>query len=365
MQFTLVLTVVLVVMVIFVFLRKLRATVIPSVALPLSIIGTFGLEKLAGYSLDNLSLIALTISTGFVVDDAIVMIENIVRYIEAGEPPFEAALKGAKQIGFTVVSLSVSRIAVFIPLLFVTGIVGRLFREFAVTLSAAVVVSAVISLTLTPMMGAKLLKPEAEEDATGKDKQGHHWFYRWTERLFDGMLAWYEGGLKWVLRHRLFTLLVTVATIFLYVVTPKGLLPQQNTGVIIKATDAAQNISVPAMVERQRAVAEIARQDPDLQSVASFVGAGSVNATLNTGRMTIVLKGRNERNSNAEAIIARPRRATANLQGSRSSPRRCRTSSSTRASAARSTSTSCRMPTRPSWANGRRPSSNRCEHCRS
>ncbi len=318
-QFTLVLTVGLVVMVIFVFLRKLWATVIPSVALPLSIIGTFGLMKLAGYSLDNLSLMALTISTGFVVDDAIVMIENIVRFIEAGDPPFEAALKGAKQIGFTVVSLSVSLIAVFIPLLFMTGIVGRLFREFAMTLSAAVVVSAVISLTLTPMMCAKLLKPEEKEDATGKDKQRHNWFYRWTEGFFDGMLAWYEHGLKWVLQHQFFTLLVAagtlVATILLYVVIPKGLLPQQDTGVIIGVTDAAQNISFPAMVERQRAVAEIVRKDPDVQSVASFVGAGSVNATLNTGRMTVVLKPRKERKSNAEAIIERLRRATANVQG--------------------------------------------------
>ena len=318
-QFTLVLTVALVVMVIFVFLRKLWATVIPSVALPLSIIGTFGLMKLAGYSLDNLSLMALTISTGFVVDDAIVMIENIVRFIEAGDPPFEAALKGAKQIGFTVVSLSVSLIAVFIPLLFMTGIVGRLFREFAMTLSAAVVVSAVISLTLTPMMCAKLLKPEEKEDATGKDKQKHNWFYRWTEKFFDGMLAWYEGGLKWVLRHQFFTLLVAaatlVATIFLYVVTPKGLLPQQDTGVIIGVTDAAQNISFPAMVERQREVSEIVRKDPDVQSVASFVGAGSVNATLNTGRMTIVLKPRKERKSNAEAVIERLRHATTSVQG--------------------------------------------------
>ena len=318
-QFTLLLTVALVVMVIFVFLRKLWATVIPSVALPLSIIGTFGLMKLAGYSLDNLSLMALTISTGFVVDDAIVMIENIVRFIEAGDPPFEAALKGAKQIGFTVISLSVSLIAVFIPLLFMTGIVGRLFREFAMTLSAAVVVSAVISLTLTPMMCAKLLKPEKKEDATGKDKQRHNWFYRWTEKFFVGMLAWYEGGLKWVLRHQFFTLLVAaatlVATILLYIITPKGLLPQQDTGVIIGVTDAAQNISFTAMVERQRTVSEIVRQDPDVRSVASFVGAGSVNATLNTGRMTIVLKPRKERRSNAEAVIERLRRATAGLQG--------------------------------------------------
>ncbi len=309
-QFTLLLTVVLVVMVIFVFLRKLWATVIPSVALPLSIIGTFGLMDLAGFSLDNLSLMALTISTGFVVDDAIVMIENIVRFIEAGDPPLEAALKGARQIGFTVISLSVSLIAVFIPLLFMTGIVGRLFREFAITLSAAVVVSAVISLTLTPMMCARLLKPEAEEE--------HGRFYRWTEGFFTAMLALYERGLKWVLQNQFLTLLVAigtlVATIWLYIAIPKGLLPQQDTGIIIGVTDAAQNISFQAMLERQKAVAEVVRRDPDVASVAAFVGAGSVNPTVNAGRLTIVLKPRNSRAS-AEQIITRLRQKTGNLQG--------------------------------------------------
>ena len=318
-QFTLLLTVVLVVMVIFIFLRKLWATVIPSVALPLSIVGTFGLMKLCGFSLDNLSLMALTISTGFVVDDAIVMIENIVRFIELGDPPLEAALKGSKQIGFTVISLSVSLIAVFIPLLFMTGIVGRLFREFAITLSAAVVVSAFISLTLTPMMCAKLLKPEAQEDPTGKDHRKDNWFFRATERFFVGMLNFYEFGLKWVLRHQFFTLLVAVGTlvgtIWLYVIIPKGLLPQQDTGVIVGVTDAAQNISFQAMLERQRIVAEIVRNDPDVQSVASFVGAGSVNATINTGRLTIVLKPRQDRRANAEEIIGRLRARTASIRG--------------------------------------------------
>ena len=317
-QFTLLLTVVLVVMVIFIFLRKLWATVIPSVALPLSIVGTFGLMNLAGFSLDNLSLMALTISTGFVVDDAIVMIENIVRFIELGETPLDAALKGAKQIGFTVISLSVSLIAVFIPLLFMTGIVGRLFREFAITLSAAVVVSAFISLTLTPMMCAKLLKPEKQEDPTGKDHM-ENWFFRATERFFQGMLDFYESGLKWVFKHQLLTLLVAVGTlvgtIWLYVIIPKGLLPQQDTGVIVGVTDAAQNISFQAMLERQRIVAEIVRNDPDVQSVASFVGAGSVNATINTGRLTIVLKPRRERHANAEDIIARLREQTASIRG--------------------------------------------------
>ena len=239
-QFTLLLTVALVVMVIFVFLRKFWATVIPSVALPLAIVGTFGVMKLLGFSLDNLSLMALTISTGFVVDDAIVMIENIVRYIEMGEKPLEAALKGARQIGFTVISLSVSLIAVFIPLIFMTGIVGRLFREFAITLSIAVAVSAVVSLTLTPMMCARLLRRSREEK--------HGRFYHADRRFFEGMLHAYERGLKWVLRHQLFTLLIAfatlVATIWLYYLVPKGLLPQQDTGMIIGVTDAAQSIFV-------------------------------------------------------------------------------------------------------------------------
>ena len=310
-QFTLLLTVALVVMVIFVFLRKFWATVIPSVALPLAIVGTFGVMKLIGFSLDNLSLMALTIATGFVVDDAIVMIDNIVRFIELGEPPLEAAIKGARQIGFTVISLSVSLIAVFIPLLFMTGIVGRLFREFAITLSIAVAVSAVVSLTLTPMMCARFLQAE--------DKSKHGRFHRVTEGMFQGLLAWYEHGLKWVLRHQLFTLGVAfatlVATIWLYIIVPKGLLPQQDTGLIIGVTDAAQSISFLAMVERQRLVAEIVRQDPDVASVASFVGAGTVNATINTGKLYINLKPRDQRRASASEIIARLREATLNTEG--------------------------------------------------
>ncbi|MHA3775315.1 multidrug efflux RND transporter permease subunit [Verrucomicrobiota bacterium sgz303538] len=310
-QFTLLLTVALVVAVIFVFLRKFWATVIPSIALPLAVIGTFGVMKLIGFSLDNLSLMALTISTGFVVDDAIVMIENIVRYIEKGEPPMEAALKGAKQIGFTVISLSLSLIAVFIPLLFMTGIVGRLFREFAITLSVAVIASAIVSLTLTPMMCARLLKPEREEK--------HGWVYRANERVFQWMLGAYERGLQWVLRHQFFTLLVAVATlvatIWLYVIVPKGLLPQQDTGLILGVTDSAQSISFKAMTQRQRALAEIVRRDPDVVSVASFVGAGTANATVNTGRLSIALKPRDERSADASQIIGRLRKATRNVEG--------------------------------------------------
>src|ERR1039457_6213823 len=251
-QFTLILTVFLVVMVMFVFLRKFWATVIPSVALPLAIIGTFGVMKLVGFSLDNLSLMALTISTGFVVDDAIVMIENIVRFIEAGDPPMEAALKGAKQIGFTVISLSISLIAVFIPLLFMTGIVGRLFREFAITLSVAVAVSAIVSLTLTPMMCGRLLKSERDEK--------HGRLFNATERWFQWLLNAYERGLQWVLRHQRLTLgifFVTLAgTIWLYIIIPKGLLPEQDTGLITGVTDSAQSTSFQAMVARQRAIAD-------------------------------------------------------------------------------------------------------------
>src|ERR1035438_5852633 len=280
-QFTLILTVFLVVMVMFVFLRKFWATVIPSVALPLAIIGTFGVMKVVGFSLDNLSLMALTISTGFVVDDAIVMIENIVRFIEAGDPPMEAALKGAKQIGFTVISLSISLIAVFIPLLFMTGIVGRLFREFAITLSVAVAVSAVVSLTLTPMMCSRLLRSEREEK--------HGRFFRATEGFFRGMLNAYDRSLQWVLRHQRFTLIVAavtlVATILLYVFVPKGLLPEQDTGLITGVTDAAQSISFKAMSIRQHEIAEIVERDPDVQSVASFVGAGTVNSAISCWRM--------------------------------------------------------------------------------
>jgi hydrophobe/amphiphile efflux-1 (HAE1) family protein len=310
-QLTMLLTVALVVMVIFVFLRKLWATVIPSVALPLAIVGTFGVMKLLGFSLDNLSLMALTISTGFVVDDAIVMIENIVRFIEMGEKPMEAALKGARQIGFTVISLTVSLIAVFIPLIFMTGIVGRLFREFAITLSIAVAVSAVVSLTLTPMMCARLLRPESEEK--------HGRFYHLTEKFFSGMLHAYERGLIWVLRHQRFTFAVALATlvgtIWLYVLVPKGLLPQQDTGIIIGVTDAAQSISFKAMIAKQREIADIVLKDQDVANVASFVGAGSVNPTMNSGRLYINLKRREDRKSSASEIIERLREATRDVQG--------------------------------------------------
>ena len=310
-QFTLMLTVGLVVLVIFLFLRKLSATIIPGIALPLSIIATFGLMALVGYSLDNLSLMALTISAGFIVDDAIVMIENIVRFIEQGDAPLEAALKGAKQIGFTIISLTVSLVAVFIPLLFMTGIVGRLFREFAVTLAMAVVISAVISLTLTPMMCARLLKPESEHQETRFD--------RIMEGLFNGLLRGYERSLTWVMQRRKATLTVAiltlVATLLLYAAIPKGFLPQQDTGLLVGTTDAPQTISFKAMMAKQSELAERLRGDPDVEGVASFVGAGTVNPTLSSGRLYIQLKPHEDRKSGADEVIGRLKQRVSDVQG--------------------------------------------------
>ena len=290
-EFTLVLTIALVVMVIYLFLRNLRATVIPGIAVPLSLVGTFGVMYLLGYSLNNLSLMALTISTGFVVDDAIVMIENIARFIEEGDKPFDAALKGAKQIGFTIVSLTVSLVAVLIPLLFMGGIIGRLFREFAITLSAAIGVSALLSLTLTPMMCAYLLRPEpplAEQGA----------FQRWAERMLDGMRDGYDKGLRWVLNHQFLTLMATIATVvltvYLAVVVPKGFFPQEDTGLVLGVSEAAPDVSFSAMAERQRAAAEVLIHDPDVASVASFIGADGTNTTTNSGRFSIALKPRDQ-----------------------------------------------------------------------
>jgi len=311
-EFTMLLTMALVVMVIFLFLRKLWATVIPSVTLPVSLIATFGIMNLAGFSLDNLSLMALTIAAGFVVDDAIVMIENITRYVEAGEEPVVAALKGARQIGFTVISLTVSLIAVFIPLLLMGGVVGRLFREFAITLSVAVVISALVSLTLTPMMCARLLKPEAPDYRPGA-------LFLWTERAFDRLLHQYERGLIWVLRHQRATLIFTgatlVATLVLYVWIPKGFLPQQDTGLITGVTDAAEDISFSAMAAKQQEIAAIIRRDPAVVAVSSFVGTGTVNATGNTGRIYINLKPRNERRESADQVIRRLKGAVASVHG--------------------------------------------------
>jgi multidrug efflux pump len=300
-EFELMLTVALVVMVIFLFLRTLAATVIPSVAVPLSIVGTFGIMYLVGYSLNNLSLMALTISTGFVVDDAIVMIENISRYIEEGESPLQAALKGSEQIGFTIVSLTVSLIAVLIPLLFMGDIVGRLFREFAVTLAVTILVSAVVSLTLTPMMCALLLrhKPRASQGA----------LYRASERMFDWIIARYATTLRWVLRHQPLTLLVTLATIaatfLLYIRVPKGFFPVQDTGIILGISEARETISFAAMAERQQALAKVILEDPAVQSLSSFIGVDGTNATPNSGRFQVNLKPLEDRDTSASGVIRR------------------------------------------------------------
>ena len=310
-EFELMLTVALVVMVIFLFLRSLAATIIPSVAVPLSLIGTFAVMYLLGYSLDNLSLMALTISTGFVVDDAIVMIENISRFLEGGDTPLRAALKGAEQIGFTILSLTVSLIAVLIPLLFMGDVVGRLFREFAMTLAVTIVISAVVSLTLTPMMCSRILRhdPKAQE---GK-------FYQWSERMFDRMIAFYGRTLKFVLRFQGITLLIALATlvltVFLYVIIPKGFFPVQDTGVIQGISQAPESISFDAMKEKQHELAKVILQDPAVESLSSFIGADGTNTTLNSGRMAINLKALNERGMSASDVIRRLQKSLKKVDG--------------------------------------------------
>ncbi|HLK32268.1 MAG TPA: MdtB/MuxB family multidrug efflux RND transporter permease subunit [Terriglobales bacterium] len=310
-QFELMLAIALVVMVVFIFLRNLSATVIPSVAVPLSLVGTFAVMYLLGYSLNNLSLMALTISTGFVVDDAIVMIENIDRFLEHGDSPQEAALKGSGQIGFTIVSLTVSLIAVLIPLLFMGDIVGRLFREFAVTLAVTILVSAVVSLTLTPMMCAKLLRPT-------KDIR-HNRFYRTSENFYDRVIRFYGRTLTWVLRHQTATLLVTagtlVLTLWLYVVVPKGFFPVQDTGVILGVSEAPQTVSFPTMAERQQELSRIILKDPDVLSLSSFIGVDGINATPNSGRIQINLKPRDQRTATASEIIRRLQPELAQVSG--------------------------------------------------
>ena len=300
-EFELMLTVALVVMVIFLFLRNLYATIIPSIAVPVSLVGTFGAMYALGYSLDNLSLMALTISTGFVVDDAIVMIENITRFIEAGDSPMQAAMKGAEQIGFTIISLTVSLIAVLIPLLFMGDVVGRLFREFAVTLAVTIILSAVVSLTLTPMMCSRILHH------TPKEEQGR--FFKASERVFDGMIAFYGRTLKFVLGYQTITLLVAAATlvltIVLYIVIPKGFFPTQDTGVIQGISQAPETISFAAMAQKQRQLAAVVLQDPAVESLSSFIGADGTNTTLNSGRMSINLKPLNVRKISASAVIRR------------------------------------------------------------
>ncbi|MFZ0294820.1 MAG: efflux RND transporter permease subunit [Candidatus Sulfotelmatobacter sp.] len=300
-EFELLLTIGLVVLVIFLFLRSLYATIIPSVAVPLSLVGTFAAMYALGYSLDNLSLMALTISTGFVVDDAIVMIENISRFIEEGEAPMEAALKGAEQIGFTIVSLTVSLIAVLIPLLFMGDVVGRLFREFAVTLAVTIVISAVVSLTLTPMMSARILRHEP------KEQQGR--IYKASERVFERMIGFYGRTLKFVLEYQTITLFVAlgtlVLTVFLYIVIPKGFFPVQDTGVIQGISQAPETISFAAMAEKQQELAKVILADPAVESLSSFIGADGTNTTLNSGRMSINLKPLADRHISAANLVRR------------------------------------------------------------
>jgi len=300
-QFELMLTIGLVVMVMFVFLRNVAATVIPSIAVPLSLVGAFGLMYLMGFSLNNLTLMALTISTGFVVDDAVVMIENISRYVEEGQPPLHAALIGSEQIGFTILSLTVSLIAVLIPLLFMGDVVGRLFREFAITLALTILVSAVVSLTLTPMMCSKLLRHKSEAEQS--------WFYRASGHAFDTIIAGYGRTLRFVLHHQTTTQLITfgtlAATILLYIYVPKGFFPVQDTGAILGVSESEQSISFSAMATRQQQLAGVILQDPDVESLSSFIGIDGTNTTINSGRMQINLKPHDERKANASDIIRR------------------------------------------------------------
>jgi len=300
-EFELTLAVILVVLVIFVFLRNIRATVIPSLSVPLSLIGSFGAMYLLGYSINNLSLMALTIATGFVVDDAIVMIENITRYLEEGDPPLTAALKGSEQIGFTIVSLTISLIAVLIPLLFMGDVVGRLFREFAVTLAVTILISAIVSLTLVPMLCAKLLRRTAERMEST--------FARLNREWFDALTRFYARALKWVLDRQGATLLVAIATlvltIILYIVIPKGFFPVQDTGLIQGISEAPQAVSFSAMAERQQALAAALLKDPDVESLSSFIGVDGTNRTLNTGRFLINLKPHDQRSSGVTEVIRR------------------------------------------------------------
>jgi multidrug efflux pump len=310
-QFEMMLTVCLVILVIFLFLRNIYATIIPSVAVPLSIVGTFAVMYLLGYSLDNLSLMALTISTGFVVDDAIVMIENIDRYLEEGHSPLEAALLGAGQIGFTIISLTVSLIAVLIPLLFMGDVVGRLFREFAVTLAVTIVISALVSLTLTPMMAARLLKDPK--------KKKHGRMYQASERAYEKVIEYYGITLKWVLRHQTATLLATAGalalTLWLYMIVPKGFFPVQDTGVILGISEGPENVSFASMEDRQQKLAKVILDDGDVASLSSFIGIDGTNTTQNSGRIQINLKPHEDRDSTASEIIRRLQPELAKIEG--------------------------------------------------
>jgi len=292
-KFTLFLTIALVVMVIFIFLRNISATIIPSLALPMSIIGTFAVMYLAGYSVDNLSLMALTLSVGFVVDDAIVMLENIVRHMENGEAPMEAALNGSREIGFTILSMTISLAAVFLPVFFMGGVIGRLLHEFAATIMSAIIVSGIVSLTLTPMLASRFLKPP---------KESHHGaLFNWSERVFGGMLRLYDVSLRFIIRHSFATLMasfvILVVTAYMFVVVPKGFLPMEDIGQIRISTEAAQGISFEDMVRHQRAAAETVARNPNVEAFMSFTSAG------NTGRMFLRLKDRKDQVFVGEFVV--------------------------------------------------------------
>src|SRR5690348_13186949 len=306
-EFELTLAVALVVLVIFLFLRNVPATIVPSLSVPLSLVGSFAAMYLLGFSLDNLSLMALTVATGFVVDDAIVMIENIARYVEEGHTRLDAALKGSRQIGFTIISLTVSLIAVLIPLLFMGDVVGRLFREFAITLSVTILISAVVSLTLVPMLCAKLVRRPSEESA----------FFRRSQQWFDATIDHYGRALTWVLDHQPLTLAVAIGTlaltVLLYIIVPKGFFPVQDTGLIQGISEASQSVSYAAMAARQQALAAAILKDPDVDSLSSFIGVDGTNTTLNSGRFLINLKPRDERSAGASDVIRRLKRETAGI----------------------------------------------------
>src|SRR6201994_2283804 len=310
-ELTLMIAIMLVILVVFAFLRNALATLVPSLAVPVSLLGTFGVMYLLGFSLNNLSLMALTIATGFVVDDAIVVIENISRYIEEGEAPLQAALKGSEQIGFTIISLTVSLIAVLIPLLFMGDVVGRLFREFAITLSVTILISAVVSLTLVPMACAKLLKPESEAQENA--------FQRYSREGFDKIIEYYGHALNWVLDRQTFVLLIALGTFaltaYLYIIIPKGFFPLQDTGVIQAISEAPQSVSYAAMAERQQQLASAILKDPDVESLSSFIGVDGTNTTLNSGRILINLKPHETRKADVTTIMARIKTAVAPLTG--------------------------------------------------
>ena len=354
MRFTLILTIALVVMVIFLFLRNFWATVIPGITVPLSLIGTFAVLYEFGYSLDNLSLMALTIAVGFVVDDAVVVIENIVRHLEQGLSPMEAALKGSREIGFTIVSITLSLIAVFIPLFFMGGFVGKLFREFAVAVSVSLMLSLLISLTLTPMMCARLLKDTREVQ--------HGRLYQWSERGFDALLDFVPAHPQirapLPLRHAAWSCSATVVlTGYLYYVIPKGFFPQQDTGMLFGIAEAAQDISFPAMAERQQALMDIVLKDPAVESVSDFMGPGGPTPTLNQGRGFVVLKPLDQRNVSCRPGDRTPAAATGEgFRAPRSICSRRRTSRSEPALRRHSTSTRCTTPIRGSSITGRRSS---------